>query len=65
MPGIPFFDSHSKGVDIFIKKFKETYRLDNRFILSVDVKCNFVAGKGMSQSKARLLEFYILEFLKF
>lgn len=65
MPRVPLFDSHGKGVNIFVKEFEQTDRLDDRFVLSVDIQGDLVSGEGVSKTQSGLLEFDVLELFVF
>ena len=55
MPRVPFFNSHRKGIDIFVKKLKQADGLDDGLILSIDIEGNFISGEGVSQTKSWLI----------
>ena len=55
MPGVPFFNSHRKGIDIFVKKLEQADRLNDGFILSINIEGNFISGEGVSQTQPWLI----------
>lgn len=48
MPTVPFLESHTESVQIFVKKVQNCDTLNNWFILSVDIELDLVSGETMS-----------------
>lgn len=63
MPGVPLFNSHGKGVNIFIQLFQQTDGLDDGFVLSVYIKWDLVAGESVAQTQPGMLQVYFLELV--
>ena len=62
MPRVPLSDPHGESVDILVAKFKQADGLDNRFILTVHIKRNFVSWESVRKAESWLFEFNVLEF---
>ena len=65
MPRVPFFNSHGEGIDVFVEEFKQTDRLDDGFVLPVDIERDLGPGESMGQTESGLFELYVLELFVF